>query len=439
MENSFWNAVGKTFKINSIEAKTLLEAATVAYSSNEYCVYCSCWFIDVKAKFRIFRFKGTAYLVNEANNKKADLEIENSQKAHDKLDGKIVGGKTIKIVVPKKISLFPDNQRYFLVSEYLGSDMNENVYTGAKPLMSLNDCLSIIRLMLENGISHRGYLPRNIVENENTIFLFDWEDAVFSSSPSFGEFDHLWQTNFLLNWSYLFRHNDLIKGLKSIVGIQKPLVEPQLVKYENTFNEIINDSIAVSELRNKIDRIVFGSESPLLEPNNSFYLRPNDMGHLVADIFPSDIDVLHDILSYLVRKRDERLFMLNIEIMTRLIISYYKIILVENNTVVFPLQYYALIPILIMVDEGVSKADYQDILSVDTLSEIIKKISYVSKKDSIIRYFLSNAQDDLSKLLDKKLRERIVEAYTTGKRERLRTDKIISFILNESSLLNNQV
>lgn len=434
MKNSFWAAVGIPFKIKSIEKKTLIDAVGVAYDGNEYHFYGDGWFIDVKDRFRIFRFNDTVFIAKETSDKKADSEIANSKKAHDKLDGKVVGTKTIRIVVPKKITLFSDSERYFLVSKYLGSNMNESVYTNTTSHMSLKDCLSIVKLLLENGIAYKGYLPRNIVEEEDAIYLFDWEDASFTGSPAFDSFDHLWRTNFLLNWSYLFDYDDLDKGLKEFVGIQTPLSEPSLIEYENTFKGITNNKTSNYSLRNNIDKIVFGSELPLTEITDHFYIRQNDMGCLIADIFSSEIDVLYDILSYVFRKRDEHKFSYHVQVMTHLLIVYYNAALIQNHPPELPLQYYALIPILMMIDEYISEESYRDILSVDTLHKLMIKIAQISKDQSITGLYLSEGTEDLPRLLNTMLRDRIMEACPKTEAENIEnTDRIITFILHEST------
>lgn len=440
MKNSFWGAVGFPFEIKPVEKKTLIEAINVAFDSNEYGLYNSRWFIDVKERFRIFRYRSASYIVKKTSEKKADLEVANSKKAYDKLDGKTVGTKTIRIVIPKKFTLSSDNNRNFLVSEYLGPDLNEKVYANTRPRISLNECLSFVRLFLENGIAYKAFLPRNIVEEKNIIYLFDWEDTSFSDSPTFDSFDHPWRTNFLLNWSYLFDHADLNSGLKRSVGIQEPLSEPPLGEYENIFRDIINNKTSDASLRNDIDNIVFGSELPLVETPNRFYIRQNDMGCLVPDIFSIEIDVLYDLLSYVFRQHDEHKFSYHIQLMSRLLIVYYKAVLVQNQSSRLTLQYYALIPILMMIDDYISEESYDDILSVDTLHELTTKIIQTIKHQSITWLFLSGRINDLQRLLNTKLRDRIKEVSPKTKREDTKSiDKIIMFILHECSQAQIQI
>lgn len=180
MKNSFWDAVGVPFEIKLINAESLSGALEIAYRDSKYCFCGSSWFIDIKDNFRTFKHRGSSYISKRTSEKKADSEIANSQIANKRLKGKVVGSKTIKIVIPQKIISTFDRDHVFLVSEYFGADMNECVYKKTKPNISLEECLLGVKLLLENGISHSGYLPRNIVEKENDIYFFDWEDAIFS-------------------------------------------------------------------------------------------------------------------------------------------------------------------------------------------------------------------------------------------------------------------
>lgn len=439
MKNSFWAAVGLPFEIKSVEKETLIEAISLAFDSNEYGLYNSHWFIDVKERFRIFRYKGIPYIIKETSEKKANSEVMNSKKASDKLDGKMVGTKTIRIVIPEKLTLLSDNKRNFLVSKYLGLDLNDKIYTNTRPRISLEECLSLVRLFLENGITYKGFLPRNIVEEKNTIYLFDWEDASFFDSCIFDSFDHPWRTNFLLNWSYLFDHTHLDNGLKRSVKIQEPLSEPPLVEYENIFRNITNNKTSDASLRNDIDNLVFGSELPLVETPDRFYVHQNDIGCLIPDIFPSEFDVLYDILSYVFRMIDERKFSYHIELITYLLIGYYKAVLVQNHSPKPPLRYYILIPILMMIDKYISVDEYKYILSANTLDESLTKIIQTSEAHSITRLFLLKETDGLPQLLDVMLRDRITKAFLRVEKESIKDiDKIITFILRECTQAQTQ-
>ncbi len=120
MQKSFWDIVGVSSEIQTINEDSIVDAVRVAFISNKHNFYTSCWFIDIKEKFRIFRFHNIAYIAKKISNEKAEKEISSSLKAFNKLDGKAVGTKTMRIVVPKKITSSKDSNKCFLISEYLG-------------------------------------------------------------------------------------------------------------------------------------------------------------------------------------------------------------------------------------------------------------------------------------------------------------------------------
>ena len=47
------------------------------------------------------------------------------------------------------------------------------------------------------------------------------------------------------------------------------------------------------------------SEKKISENSSNFIIPPNDMAHLVSDLYNSDIDVLFDISSSVLRKKSE--------------------------------------------------------------------------------------------------------------------------------------
>ena len=59
------------------------------------------------------------------------------------------------------------------------------------------------------------------------------------------------------------------------------------------------------ELRQFILKTVMESEKNINENGNDFLIPPNDMAHLISDLFNSDLDVLFDIASSVLRKKSE--------------------------------------------------------------------------------------------------------------------------------------
>jgi len=430
-DKGFWNAVGIPFEIKTIKAKTLNEAVSVAYQNNDCCFYGSYWFLDVKKKFRIFKFNNATFIVKQVSEKTANLELTNSITAKTRIDKKVIGTKTIKIIVPKKIKLSFKNERCFLVSEYLGLNMNEGAYINLAPCITLQECLTLIRLLLENNISYRGFLPRNTVLVKNTIYLFDWEDTRFGNNLNPSVFDHLWKTQFLLNWSYLFSFDAINSGLKNITKVQSLLKEPDLMSFEKIFRTITNDKNSISSLRNNIDTVVFGAELPIKKNYDHFYIHPNDIGCLIADIFPSEIDVLHDILTYVFRKQCKDMYIYHIHLITHMLILYYNSVLIQKHNPKLELQDYIIILMLMMLDEYIDTENYKNISSASTLDELIEKIVKTYKSQSISRLYISHEEGNIASLLTVKLQARISNAFPSVKINNKSFKKINQYILNK--------
>jgi hypothetical protein len=133
MNNSFWRAVGVNPHIGNIEAESLEKAVQIAFSQKKHLVCNSRWFIDIKGKFRLFKFNKITYLAKEITEEKANIEIRNCLIAKKRIDSKRVGKRTIEIVTPQKISAKTKPKQHHLVSRYLGLDLNNNVYSKIPP------------------------------------------------------------------------------------------------------------------------------------------------------------------------------------------------------------------------------------------------------------------------------------------------------------------
>lgn len=154
-----------------------------------------------------------------------------------------------------------------------------------------------------------------MVVNNNIIYLLDWEDTIFAENAGSG-INLLWKTNFLLNWSYFYDYNELEKQLNKYCVLNGK--EPPLLKYEIKFKNIANLNYEDIELREFILKTVIEAEKAIKEDENGFMIPPNDMAHLISDLFNSDIDVLFDITSAVLRKKSENKY---IELLKMLSIS----------------------------------------------------------------------------------------------------------------------
>lgn len=277
------------------------EVIKYVFKNKKYKFYLNSELIDVNDRFRIFEYRGKNYIAKKTNKVDGDLEVNLAKSAEKVLDGLKVDNYTIKIVNPTVYYI--DNFAYIL-TEYMGNSLQECNYSKLNKLsIKLNTIFAILTLLLKKGVLYRGFLPRNIVVNENVIYLLDWEDAIFGANVENG-INLLWKTNFILNWSYFYDYDELEYQINKYCVINNR--EPLLLKYEEKFNSIANLDYNIIDLRTLILKTVMESEKSIKDDTTDFIIPPNDMAHLVSDLFNSDIDVLFDISSSVLRRKSEK-------------------------------------------------------------------------------------------------------------------------------------
>ena len=373
-------------------ARSLDDAVILAYGNSLHAFQSSPWFVDVKDRFRIFEFEGREYIAKRTRPDKAHEEIKRSQQAFKHLDGKSAQGKTFRIIVP--ILVTHNESTSYLVSEYVGMDLNGLSYTGSVPHLTAQQYVRIVQFFLEHGVAHPGFLPRNLVEKDEEMFLFDWEDGQFLKAGDSMEFDRLWYTNFILNWSYLFPKEELEQAFAHMSkGVA--LVEPPLVRYERTFIHIakLND-ISISSVRDAIEQVVFGAELPVRVATRRDILRPNDLGHLLADIFFDEMDVMGDMASKAVRTESESLYSAIIGVISQIISLCRK-----NNLEV--IQYCAAVGVLLLIDFHSYSDEQYGIMAKSASFAALTDFLVEANTQSLAAEFVNGAlhQDKLEKAL----------------------------------------
>lgn len=299
--------------IKSVPYDDMEEIIKYVFKNKKYKFFQNSELIDVNDRFRIFEHKGKNYIVKKSNRSDGILEVKHARKAEEKLDELKIDNYIIKIVKPNIYSI--GNFSYIL-TEYMGNSIQECNYLKSNKLnIELNVIFNILKIFLEKGVLYRGFLPRNTVVKNNTIYLLDWEDAMFDINAVKG-INLLWKTNFILNWSYFYKYNELEKQLKKYNVSNNQ--EPPLLKYEKKFKSIANLNYNIVDLRNFILKTVMESEKKINDGTNDFIIPPNDMAHLVSDLFNSDIDVLFDISNSVLRNKSEKKY---IELLKMLSIS----------------------------------------------------------------------------------------------------------------------
>ena len=292
------------------------------------------------------------------------------------MDGLIVDDYVIHIVKP---NIYYIDDFAYILTEYMGNSLQECNYSKSTDTsINLNTVFDILELFLKKGVLYRGFLPRNTVIDKKNIYLLDWEDAIFDDRAKNG-INLLWKTNFILNWSYFFDSNDIEKLLNKYCILNNQ--EPALLKYEKKFKNIANLNYGVVDLRKYILKTVMESERKVEENTSNFIIPPNDMAHLVSDLFNSDIDVLFDISSSILRKKSESKYIELLEMLSRVIINSYS----KNENI----QKGAIRIILKFMEAAVENYVNYDFLNTDKIiyfnkiKEILNKLIYIFNKTEI--------------------------------------------------------
>ena len=348
------------------------QAVWQTYDTTDHAFQSSSWFVDVKDRFRIFKFESIKYIAKRTSLSKAREEVEKAQEAFQHVDGMTVENMILRVVVPL---LIPSDRSdiVYLVSEYVGTDLNQRTYEGGLPRLTTKQYVNILQFLLSNGVAHPGFLPRNLVEKGENMYLFDWEDALFFKQVDSIKFDRLWYTNFILNWSYILPRKEIDRYISEMLAGAE-LSEPPLVRYERTFSDMCHlETDKVSEVRDTVESVVFPAELPLKVPMRSNTLRPNDLGHLFADIFFDEMDVVADMASKVARSYSEQVYVEINHVISRFVH-------LSRDNELDKIHYYATTGLLLLLDsKSYSGSEYNEITGEESLSELVQLVKDVNE------------------------------------------------------------
>lgn len=304
--------------IKKVPFNNVDEIIKYVFKNDEYKFYLNSELIDVNDRFRIFEYKNKNYILKKSNITDGNLEVQIAQKAIEVIDGLNVSNYTIKIIKP---TIYYVDDFAYILTEYMGNSLQECNYSKQnRNAVELNVIFEILELFLAKGVLYRGFLPRNMVVNNNIIYLLDWEDTTFVKNTKSG-INLLWKTNFLLNWSYFYDYKELEKQLNKYCVLKDS--EPPLLKYEIKFKNIANLNCKDIKVREFILKTVIESEKAIKEDKTEFIIPPNDMAHLISDLFNSDVDVLFDITSAVLRKKTESKYIELLKVLSISIVDSY--------------------------------------------------------------------------------------------------------------------
>lgn len=380
--------------INNIKAKTLKDAVVKSFKSDIYDFRLNSELIDVNNRFKIFRYNNINWIAKKSKKYKAVFEQENAIKAQEKLDGAIINGKIVKVLKPV---YFEDGDQGYLLTEYISNSLQEYLYSNYELNFTFQDLKALLELLDKNNMVFRGLLPRNIMVYNNIIYLIDWEDVLFYNKRSEAYLNMQFKTNFLLNWGYFFNHNDL-ELLLSEINKTKKVNEPDTNKYEKIFNSFQEQLIDVKLLREKILNIVLFAEKDIKDNSKDFVIKPNDMAHLISDIFTDEVDVLFDLCVFALRRNNEDTYVkLLFALSNQIAVQYSERYINKSSLIVY---------ILLMLDNNFLKEIDNKLMDIDGVIKLIKNRpeiicwDYLYGDFTLCKNKLKNKINDISKSID---------------------------------------
>lgn len=280
------------------------------YGDKAYCFTKNSGLIDVNSRFRIFKFYDKTYISKKTDRLIGKREVRNAESADSRLSGTKVEKFEIQVVIPKIVKT---TSKVYLISPYKGESLQECYYGKSKNNLTSDLLIKILNIFIEKGIYYRDFLPRNTIVNieEKKIFLIDWENVGFYTKDDTNLWDISWETNFLLNWGYLFPVSELKKLIYKKLRLNSNNDKSPLITYEKTFKEILNINYSDFYIKKLVSTIVLEAE----KKNNSFStgLKPLDIAHMISDVFGNKVDVLFDMICYESRKNNIEIYNLFLE------------------------------------------------------------------------------------------------------------------------------
>jgi len=272
-----------------VSAPSIREAISIVNAENAYR-FTNSWLIDVDDRIKQFSFQDNNFIAKRSSFGKAQNEIANAQQAHHRLNNSRIGGYTIGVAVPELVHFDQETDDCYLVSEYVGPDMNEQYYKGKQSALRSSDWLALQRLLILQGISYDGFLPRNTIVNSSRVTLIDWERARFLNRPV--PPDSLTRTTTSIGWSYMFGTaavNEMLAGFPL-----NSIDEPDQIDFEHLFASIANYTGSPTQLREHIQSIAIAAEAD--RGHISLPYKIDDAFHVVGELMPRKVEVLMDIL-----------------------------------------------------------------------------------------------------------------------------------------------
>lgn len=257
--------------------------------------------IDVQDRFRLIEVNGQTYVTKKSKPVQAEAERTLAAEAAARLNGCFVDDLSLRVVVPEVV-LFGDAA--YLITPYLGKTLQSIRYTQVNPVIQKKMLHQILQIFKDRGIRYRGFLPRNTILGDETLYLIDWEDTTFFDVGTDVPGNLIAETNFVLNWMYNYDAEELRAMYRRVYRVLSEQNIP-LNQYETILCYLCGQATdSVSDARSFVEALVLAAEAPYNGAQNSVIL-PADCASVVSDIFTPYIDAFFDILCAYLRREDE--------------------------------------------------------------------------------------------------------------------------------------
>ncbi|MCA1493658.1 hypothetical protein I6F11_22380 [Ensifer sp. NBAIM29] len=266
----------------AIQASSLLAAVTEAESFPElYPFRCNRELIDVQENFRLFSFEGTIFVAKRSRDEKASGECVNAIVAKERLEN-----CPLIPIVPR---LLHTQNGIWLVSRYFGKTLHEEQYNVR--MLSTETLSNLLLTLRQAGLEWKGLAPRNLIPIcGKKFYAIDWEDLIVHDNANIS-WTPLSKMTIALNWARQFR--DPESALSFVCDhVGSDSVERPLDDFELAFKAVSVLSVPDTVTRDICQSITFGSEAPVVGQDIRI-LSPQEVGHIVTDLFGSPLDVLY--------------------------------------------------------------------------------------------------------------------------------------------------
>ena len=376
--------------INSSDLRTAVKTAFCNY--NEFAFYHNIEVKDVKKRFRAFEFNDKKYIAKQTKSATAKEEIANATRAAKMLNGLTVSGLTLNVIEPVLITI---NNVCYLVSEYKGTTLHEYVYNDKRLPLTQRALMEVFSFLLKKGVMHPGFLPRNIIINQEYLFILDWENVLFSKKAVTNVLRYISVAEFINNWGCLYNRENLLGFIHKYTDNKR--ISSQTGSFGNEYAFLTGCSNNKRGLKSEIENIILVAESGGYDRGKT-YMVPCDLGHLVSDTFPRCIDVFHDLFLFCIQK-DEKLLRKYLELMT----VYYNIYMKNLNNYTDCDKAHLVVPILLVLDNQINNIETRKIARVKSLMDASRLVEKSIATDSVTCHYMKKNKIKLRNALDDKI------------------------------------